>query len=386
MLEEEIRRFLQIALALNASVGQRTGVEPLLSTETYDYGFPAPAWDWEEIGRQIEELRPAISSFPAARAGFLADLTTSFEMMAREGQGDRVPYAERVVAYLQVPGERVPQATIAALAEDLRGLLVAEGYADDLAIALPQWIERRSIRGEALQTLAEELMEQARTTTNERIMPLPAEHRVELSFPKNFPFNGYSAYKRDYRGTVELNGDIGWHIPALKHLVCHEAFPGHQTFSALRELRYRQGLIPVEGTLYFSNTPITPIVEGAAEIGQELLGMVKTADDRLFDVYNRYQSACATNLAFDCNADGKDQETAVREYMALTHVPRGQAERRYRFWSHPLWQTGFPHYWYGREFMQECYQRMAADVPRFVEMIYTEPHTVRTLREAVLTA
>jgi hypothetical protein len=383
MDQGNIERFLQIALALNVAVHRRTGIEPLLSTATYDYGIATPAWDWDEIARQIEAFRPQLSAFPPGRAGFLADLLTAFEMMAREGQGDQVPYAQRVEAYLQVPGQRVSQAAITALREELRSLLAAEGYPDDLAAAIPQWTARGNVSGAALQTLAEELMARARAATNQRVMPLPAGHTVELSFPQGFPYNGYSDYKRDYRGTVQLNGDIPWRVPALKHLVCHEAFPGHQTFSALRELRYRQGLMPVEGTLYFSNTPITPIVEGVAEIGQELLGMVETADDRISDVYNRFTSACATNLAFDCNADGKDKETAVRELMAQAFVSRTYAEKRYHFFTNPLWCTGFPHYWYGREFMRECYRRMRNALPRFIEMVYTEPHSVRSLRAGI---
>lgn len=382
--DDPVYGFLQIALALNVAVGRRTGIEPVLSAATYDYGIPTPAWHWEEIGRKIKEVESGLSALPPARAGYLRDLLQACSLMVREGQGEDIPYAVRVATYLQVPGERVPTETIRALEAELRSLLVEAGYPDDLSVAVPQWRGQQTLASEALAREGQAILRRARELTAQRVWPLPPGHRVVLTFPQNYPYRGYSDYSRDYQGRVFLNGDIEWELPSLKHTLCHEAFPGHQTFSAIREWCYREGKLPVEGTVYFSNTPITPIVEGIAEIGQEVLGMVETVDDRIYDVYNRYASAISTNLAFDCNADGMDKETAVRALMDLTFVSRVFAEKRYHFWTNPLWCTGFPHYWYGREFMRECYARMkAGHLPEFFRMVYTEPHTVRTLREAI---
>ncbi len=381
--DDPINGFLEIVLALNVAVGRRTGIEPLLSKATYSYNVPTPSWDWEEIGRQIEKVESALDSLPPSRAAYLGDFLKAFSLMARQGQGDEIPYAERVVTYLQVPGERVPSTVIQWLEAELRGLMVEAGYPDDLSLAIPQWRERQTIRGEALIERAQSLLQQARQRTQERVLPLPSEHQVTLTFPQNYPYRGYSDYARDYQGRVFLNGDIGWEVPSLKHVVCHEAFPGHQTFSAIREQLFRSGALPVEGTVYFGNTPMSPIVEGIAEVGQEILGMVETIDDRLYDVYNRFSSAVSTNLAFDCNADGMDRETAVTRLMNSIHVSRVFAEKRYHFWTDDLWCTSFPHYWYGREFMRENYLKMKNDLPTFFRMVYTEPHTVRTLREAI---
>ncbi len=383
--EEVIGTFLQIALALNRAVGEQKGIEPLLSTATYTYSAPTPSWGWEEIGRKVEEVEASLEVLPPQRAAYVRDLLQAFALMVREGMGEQIPYAQRVATYLQVPGERVPRATIQALEEELRRLLVEAGYPDDLAVAIPQWREKQTVQGQALMDLAHTFLERARQETERRIMPLPPGHQVVLSFPQNYPYRGYSDYARDYQGRVFLNGDIGWEVPSLKHVLCHEAFPGHQTYSALREWCYREGRLPVEATLYFSNTPITPVVEGMAEIGQEVLGLVETVDDRIYEAYNRFSSAISTNLAFDCNADGMDKETAITRLMETTYVSRTFAEKRYHFWTHPLWCTGFPHYWYGRELMRECYARMKEKnrLPEFFRMVYTEPHTVRSLREAV---
>ena len=110
-----------------------------------------------------------------------------------------------------------------------------------------------------------------------------------------------------------------------------------------------------------------------------MLGMDGTLADDIHDLYNRYSSAVSTNLAIACNADGMDRETAVGILSEMTFVSRETAIRRHTFFTHPLWHPSFMHYWYGRELMRKNYRLMADDLPEYYRMIYTEPHTVRTL-------
>lgn len=381
--DDPIDGFLQIVLALNVLVEERTGIEPLLSNATYTYDIQVPAWGWDEIGRAIERVESALDVLPDRRSAYLRDCLRAYALMVREGQGDDISYAERVATYLQVPGERVPENVIEALERDLRNLYVDAGYSDDLSVAIPQWREDQTLLGDALVSEAQSLLHRAREETQRNVLPLPEEHHVTLSFPENYPYRGYSDYSRDYQGRVFLNGDIGWERASLKHLVCHEVFPGHQAFSAIREQQYRAGNLPVEGTVYFANTPMTPIVEGICEVGQEMVGMLETIDDHIYDVYSRFTSAISTNLAFDCNTDRMDKETAVTRLVNTARVSRVFAEKRYHFWTNPLWCTSFPHYWYGRELVRESYERMKEHLPTFYEMVYKQPHSVRSLREEV---
>jgi len=233
--------FLQIVLALNFLVEERTGTEPLLSNATYSYGIPTPAWDWDDIGRAIEGIEFTLDALPQHRAAYLKDCLAAYALMVREGQGDDIPYAERVATYLQVPGERVAGTVIEALECDLRSLLVDAGYPDDLSVAIPQWREDKALRRDQLVKEAQSLLRRAREETDRKVSPLPNEHTVALSFPKNYPSRGHSDYYRDYQGRVFLNGDIRWEMASLKHYVCHEVFPGHQAFSASREQEYRAG-------------------------------------------------------------------------------------------------------------------------------------------------
>lgn len=380
---DPITGFLQIALALDVVVEQRTGTEPLLSAATYSYDVPTPSWDWDEIGQQIERVRSTLDVLPPDRAAYVADFLDAFSLMVREGQGDEIPYAERVATYLQVPDERIPASVIQSLENELRSLFLEAGYSDDLSIAVPRWRESQTITGGALLGEARSFLLRAREMMQSQVMPTPDEHRISVLLLEDYPYYAYSAYERDYWGQVRLSDDIGWELAALKHSICHEAFPGHQAFAAIREQRFRDGTFPIEGTLYYGNTPTSPIFEGVAECGVEILGMIDTIDDRIFSVYNRLCFAVSTNVAFDCNGDGMDKPTAVAKLVESLHVPMAWADQRYEYVVNPFWCTSFPHYWYGREFIKDSYETMKESLPVFFEMIYAEPHTVRTLRDAI---
>ena len=101
-LEKPVEDFLKIVLAVSRLVGERTGIDPLLSRSIYDYGVQDPGWEWSEIDREIIRVANSLSSLPPHRSAFIGDFLESFRIMVREGKGESVPYQERVQAYLQV--------------------------------------------------------------------------------------------------------------------------------------------------------------------------------------------------------------------------------------------------------------------------------------------
>lgn len=382
-MEKPLEDCIKIVLSVSRLEGDKTGIDPLLSRLVYDYEVPDPIWDWREIDRAASRLRKDLTSLSPARADFIGDFLTSFEVKTREGLGEVIPYQERVQAYLQVSGELIAEAVISTLRTSLQQKLTDIGFDQDLPKAYRLWTRSQLISKDDIFDRGRAILAETRRRTNLLVMESPPEHQIELNFPRNFPYNGYSDYSKGYRGRIFLNGDEEYTLSGLVHLICHEALPGHQLFSAIREKRYRDGLMPVEGTIYLANTPITPIVEGNCEDGQRMLGMYETTADEIYDLYNRYSSAVATNIAIACNADGMDRQTAVDKLVDLVFIDLEKASRSYAFFTHPLWQNSFPHYWYGRELMRQNYNLMADNLPEYYLMIYTEPHTVRTLQRRI---
>ena len=111
-MEKPLEDFIKIVLSVSRLVGEKTGVDPLLSRSTYDYGVMDPGWNWKEIDQAVTPLRQNLSSFAPDRVDFLGDLLQSLDMMVREGLGEDVSYQERVQAYLQVSAEIIAEEEI----------------------------------------------------------------------------------------------------------------------------------------------------------------------------------------------------------------------------------------------------------------------------------
>jgi hypothetical protein len=225
-------------------------------------------------------------------------------------------------------------------------------------------------------------MDAARATTRRLLVDVP-QHAVTIRLLDNYPHYAYSEYLGNGHGEIRFSNDIPWTGPALKHSICHEAFPGHQAFSITRQRLLDDHVLPPEAVIYFANTPATPINEGWAECGTEVLGWIDSVDDEIFSTYNSLCFAVSTNVAFECNENLLSRSQAIARLTDVLHVPPSWAEQRYAFVTHPLWCTSFPHYWYGRQLMLANYRQMKQAVDVFAHMLYKELHTVRTLRGAV---
>jgi hypothetical protein len=379
--DELIREYATIAHSLNALVERRTGTQPMLAGADF-YPPTVLDLDWSHLGRRIDTLSSHVSALSTERAAYLRDCLDAFALMVREGQGEQVPYRERVATYLQVPAAPVDQDSITTLELRLAELLAQAGYGADVGSAIRRWSEDQRIEGQVLLTTARTWMDAARTSMRRRLMDVP-EHTVTISLLDNYPHYAYSEFLGDAGGQVRLSNDISWTRVALKHSICHEGFPGHQAFSVTRRRLLDNGGLPPEAAIYFANTPVTPIDEGWAECGTEVLGWITSIDDQIFATYNSLCFAVSTNIAFECNEASLSRATAISRLMDKLHVPSSWAEQRYVFITHPLWSTSFPHYWYGRQIMRSAYERMGQAIEVFARMVYGQLHTVKTLGDAI---
>ena len=314
----------------------------------------------------------------ADRAEYCIDLLAAFAMMVREGQGERVSYADRLAAYIQVPAKKVPITHVDQIRLDLIAALHDCGYKNEFIDSINDWKHSQAVESGDLLRLGNKYMQQSLNRCLEMGLGIPDKHKITLEFPVNYPYRGYSNYQGNYRGQVFMSADIEWQRAGIKQVVMHESIPGHQAFSAIRDKLYRNKALGIEGTLYFANTPFTALVEGICEVGQQLIGLMTTEDDRIYDLYNRYTSAIATNLCFSCHLEGMSPEDAKVELMESTGVSRSFADQKLGFIMHPVWCTSFPHYWYGRELIRKVYLDGLMAPEEILRTIYSEPHTVRT--------
>tara|TARA_B100000945_G_C20416626_1_gene615492 strand:- start:865 stop:2037 length:1173 start_codon:yes stop_codon:yes gene_type:complete len=374
-------RVVEIALALDDCLGQKHGLYPLLTREVYSYDVEKISREWDALSDSIAEIQEKISADGGSRIEYCKDLLTSFAMMVREGKGEDISYADRLNAYIQVPANKVDESHVNHVRNKLISALHESGFKGEFIEAINDWKKSQVVKSDDLLRLGNLYMEESLERCTEMNLGIPYQHTIDLQFPSNYPYRGYSNYQGGYRGQVFMSADIEWQRAGLKQVVMHESIPGHQAFSAIREKLYRSNLLGMEGTLYFANTPFTALVEGICEVGQQIVGLLTSSDDIIYDLYNRYTSAVATNLCFSCHLEDMNPEEAKVILMEFTGVSKSFADQKLGFIMHPVWCTSFPHYWYGRELIRKVFNDSLMTPKEILITIYSEPHTVRTFCE-----
>lgn len=383
-MELTVNKFLQIVLAISELLTKDKGIDPLLSRQTYDYGNPPDGWDYKRILEESASLREDLKTFDPRRARYIARLLESIDMMCREGLGDDLSYDEKVLACLDINIETISGDVIDEISSELADRLKDRGYSGGLSETVGRWKEDTTVSGvKNLQKTADALLVRAIELTNKLVLPVPEELDINITFPTNFPYNGYSESKKNYVSRIMLSGDIGWQKPALKHIVTHEALPGHTLYYATKERLYRDGKLTVEGTVYLANTPVSPLGEGLCEVGQMMLGMIEDEDDHIYDLYSRFSSAVITNVAMEYNRKKIDKVDAIKKMQENAFISEIHAGKRFGFFSDPLWYISFMHYWFGKEIVMDCFVKMQNNLPDFYQMAYVKTQTIGGLQEDV---
>jgi hypothetical protein len=373
-------RLIALANGLGRLVGAAKGTDPILVR--FIPIDAALGRDWAEVLDGLHAVEAAVADYdlPPHRRAFLADIVSALKLHCREGLGESIPFSTRVATYIGVPGEPVGEERLSAMEAELAELLRSAGYGGSLQTMLQAWRDRNRVEREEFEARARGLMVEAMRLTHTAVAPLPDGTRAELEAIRDVFYNGYSGATGKYRSRITLNADLAWTLPALRHVVAHESFPGHSALNAIRQFQGLAGELPPEAGLYFANTPITSIIEGTCNLGMRLLGWCDTIDDEIADLEKRYRAGLSAAWVFRLHQDGWTQERLIAEMMERRGIPRIEAETHFRFLAHPLWCTSLPHYYYGTEAVRAGYLRFRDEgrAPEFLSVLYREVHTFRT--------
>lgn len=376
-------RLIALANGLGRLIAQAKGTDPILVR--FVPVERAEGRDWSEILDGLEAVDAAIAchDLPPHRRAFIADILAALKLHCREGSGDVIPFSTRVATYVGVPGAPVDEQDLQVMEDEIAGLLRAAGYAGSVQSMLRDWRTKRRVAPEAFEARTRGLMDEARRATDALVAPLPPGTRAEFEPIRNVFYNGYSGATGTYLSKITLNADLEWTLPALKHVVAHESFPGHSALNAIRQHQGLTGELPPEAGLYFANTPITPIIEGTCNLGMRLLGWCQSVDDEIVDLEKRQRAGLSATWVFRLHQDGWTRERLIAEMMERRGVPQIEAETHFRFLAHPLWCTSIPHYYHGTEAVRAGYLRFKADdrLPELRQILYREVHTFRTFAQ-----
>jgi hypothetical protein len=335
---------------------------------------------WAEVVAATEALDVAALPLEPRTATNVAGVVHAFHTFARVRAGTRLTYLEQVAAYLELRDIWVPESELEALRTRLRRLLADAGYPDDLAQGMRAWECARAVPMDEIVAHCAQLLDDAKRDTIALGIPVPGRVAVAVVAGSS-PYYAYAHYHGGYRGTVALTTDLTWTAEGLRHSICHEAFPGHHASASAREWARERGSGSDIDLPSLANTPVSPIVEGVAENGLDILGWGTTPDDEIFSVHNRLLFAARTNAAILRHEHGEPREQVIAYLMRETGADEDWALYQERFITDPLWHTSFPHYWHGAKLIREARSRFQGREHELYGELYGHPQTTSTLRD-----
>lgn len=357
-----------------SGVLDREGLAPVILTDL----APAPMNDWDDADSALDALERQLPGVgDEMRRAYLSEMLDSLRALLITFRGETLSYAERVRRCLRVPAQPVADETLENYRETLARCLRQLGYlGSDIGGELVRWEnDHRVPDAEVLPTL-QDLLQQASERTRAKMFAFP-EGMLEAVGVRGVPFAAYC----DYLGRqLHLNLDFDYTRPALKHLACHEGFPGHYVHLAVREQKTRSGEMPLDAALVVTSSASSPLFEGIAENGIYFLDWMEGPDDELGMTLSRLRSAARINAAWMIHAQGRPRDEVVEYLMTTCYESHAWADSRLAFLTHPLRAPFIFAYWYGDMAVARVWKRvLPARRAEFWHYLYDHMHTPATL-------
>ena len=339
---------------------------------------PKPLTSWAEAETELRELAQQAQTLPeGARKVFLGSMIASLGVAAELFQGHELAYGDKLERLVGVPNEPVSEALISDLHAQLDELLAEVGYVrGTLRARVERWEHERVVPQGELVRVVDELMLEAKARTDRLIFPT-GDYTMALEPVRGVP---YTARCNFDEGKMDLNLDLGFSRPSLKHLVAHEVFPGHSTQLLYTLAKAESGESPPDVLLCTTNGATGAVQEGIGDQGVHLIDWVEDADDALHLALRRLRSAGQTSAAWQL-MEGDWNEAQTRSY--LEDVVFGQPawiEGRIRFAQHPFRGPFIASYWFGDEAVREVRERSEGQRDAFVAFLYGQMNTPESLR------
>ncbi len=344
---------------------------------------PATFARYADVLAALEALDDGIGALDdPVRAIFLRGMTRSLRVATLLFAGERVSFSEKLTGLVGVPAEPVDDATIAQIHDRLDALLTARGFtAGTLAQRVTAWQTGRYLEPDAIPAVFAELMRAAKAKTDARIWPT-GDYTMELRALRNVPYAGRCSFAD---GTMEINLDVRVTRSALKHLVCHEVFPGHATQLLSTRAAAERGEAPLDALLCTANAVTGAVQEGIGDQGIDLIDWVEDADDAAQIELRRLQTATGANAAWHLNESGWSRETAIAYLCDVGFGQESWAAVRTGMALHPFRGPFLASYWFGNETVKELRENPRVDRAALVAALFGGVHSIDSLRAALTT-
>lgn len=334
--------------------------------------------DYDEARQALSQLAAQAFSLPEAdRRLYYTQACISLDNFCANQQGLLPDLSHQIGMFLHVDPAPIADGQIDALVKKVHDMLTQMGYTGDVYRQCAQWEKKNLVEPEAVKDTMHQLMAIARERTG-AILPLPEGDFYHCETVRGEPFNARSDY---HNRCVVINLDPVLTRPALKHLVCHECYPGHFMQFTLRRKYWEQGLAAADGLLSVVNHSSSSTFEGIADAGIEFIDWLEDDDDRVYQVLSELRAALGTAASYrlhNLKMGEKQVEDWLRQYTLIGG--EGWIKSRMGFIKSLSRSALIWSYWRGDQAVFGVWNRVAPqDRARFFDYIYTRLHTPQSM-------
>ncbi len=334
----------------------------------------------EAIDGLIEVYQAYAKEQNPIRRNYMWQQIASFIRLCHWQNKKPFTYRELVRELMYIDENPVSQAALQNLGRALAANLAKAGYQGNLKQQIAAWHQKRVVKGEAaIAEVLQNLLAESQEKTIDMGLKIAADYQVQAKVVKDVPYNAYCDFAKQ---SIYINGNVEYTVDQLKHLVCHEAFPGHMVHLAQRRALLQKGQIPADAGLVITNTASSPVFEGLADNGMSFLNWQNDLDDQICHQLSSLQAMVGLNAAHLLHAEHKPMEQ-VKQYLLDQGLgSEAWAEARVRFINYPLRKPFIYSYWRGYQAVEQAWRPLKQDSSlqnNFFNYLYNHMHSADTI-------
>lgn len=374
-----------VTMGIHALERQRNDGSSLLDSEGLvpiwtggDLVVPRRYDEWETVKDDLAKLDAAIGNLaPGERKTFLEGMVGSLKLAVRLFSGGSPTFEQKVIGLVGAPRGHEDAGMIAATHDRIDRLLSRLGFrTGSLRDRVRAWEDDRAVSEDRLDAMLAELMAEAKRRTDEMILDTGA-FDMTIRPVRDVPYPARCDFER---GCVDLNVDMVFSRAALKHIICHNIFPGHATQMLYCHAEVIAGRSTSDALLISANAVTGCVQEGIGDQGIYLIDWMEDADDELTAEVRNLRSAAQTSATWAYMAEGQSAEKTVN-YLRETGLGQDAWVRgRLRTAAHPFKGPFAASFWAGNEAVRRVRERVSnTDRPDFIHFLYGRAHSPQSL-------
>ncbi len=315
--------------------------------------------DRDAIRADLAALESSVAKLPdGARKVFLEGMLKSLKVAVRLFSGGTPSFEEKVTDLVGAPAGREDAALIEDARAQVDALLRKVGFAKGtLAERVAAWEASCAIAPGDIGKVFEAFKAEAKARTDATIFDT-GDYDMQLHLE---PGMMYSAYCNFNEGKMHLNSDFRFTRPGLKHLVCHEIYPGHSTQLLYTAAEVEAGHAPDDALLIATNAITGCVQEGIGDQGIYLIDWIEDENDEIYQQLRRIRSASQTSAAWMLMVEGMAADKVAEFLRETAMAQEAWIEGRLRMSAHPFKGPFISSYWAGNESVRRVRERITAE-------------------------